>query len=90
MHFFAQESCGWCTPCREGLAWAAKILAAIEQGRGQPEDIEHLRQTARLLAPGHTFCALAPGAVEPLQSALTHFEDDFRRHIKEKRCPWRS
>jgi NADH-quinone oxidoreductase subunit F len=90
MHFFAQESCGWCTPCREGLAWAAKVLAAIEQGRGHPDDIEHLRQTARLLAPGHTFCALAPGAVEPLQSALTHFEDDFRRHINEKRCPWRS
>ena len=89
MHFFAQESCGWCTPCREGLAWAAKILQAIEQGRGKPGDIEHLRLHSRLITLGHTFCALAPGAMEPLQSALTYFEDDFRRHIHEKRCPWR-
>ena len=89
MHFFAQESCGWCTPCREGLPWTAKILQAIEAGRGAPEDIERLRLHCRLLAPGHTFCALAPGAVEPLQSALAHFEEDFQRHIKEKRCPWR-
>jgi NADH-quinone oxidoreductase subunit F len=89
MHFFAQESCGWCTPCREGLAWAAKILQAIEQGRGKPGDIEHLRLHTRLIALGHTFCALAPGAMEPLQSALTYFEDDFKRHIHEKRCPWR-
>jgi NADH-quinone oxidoreductase subunit F len=89
MHFFAQESCGWCTPCREGLAWAAKILKAIEQGRGQPEDIDHLRLHTRLIKLGHTFCALAPGAMEPLQSALKYFEDDFRRHIHERRCPWR-
>jgi NADH-quinone oxidoreductase subunit F len=89
MHFFAQESCGWCTPCREGLAWTAKILLAIEQGQGKPEDIEHLRLHTRLMAPGHTFCAHAPGAMEPLQSALTYFENDFRRHIRESRCPWR-
>jgi NADH-quinone oxidoreductase subunit F len=89
MHFFAQESCGWCTPCREGLPWIAKILAAIEQGTGQPGDIDLLKRHTRQLAPGHTFCALAPGAMEPLQSALNYFEDDFIRHIKEKRCPWR-
>jgi NADH-quinone oxidoreductase subunit F len=41
------------------------------------------------MAPGHTFCAHAPGAMEPLQSALAYFEDDFKRHIHEKRCPWR-
>lgn len=89
MQFFAQESCGWCTPCREGLPWTARILKAIEQGAGQPGDIERLRLHTRLMAPGHTFCALAPGAMEPLQSALAYFEDDFNRHIKEKRCPWR-
>jgi NADH-quinone oxidoreductase subunit F len=89
MHFFAQESCGWCTPCREGLAWAAKILSAMEQGRGKPEDIDHLRLHTRLITLGRTFCALAPGAMEPLQSALMYFEDDFKRHIHEKRCPWR-
>jgi len=89
MHFIAQESCGWCTPCREGLAWVAKILKAIEQGGGESEDIDHLRLHTRLITLGHTFCALAPGAMEPLQSALTYFEDDFRRHIHDKRCPWR-
>ena len=89
MHFFAQESCGWCTPCREGLPWLARILAAVEQGRGQPGDIECLKRHTHLLAPGHTYCALAPGAMEPLQSALNFFEEDFERHIQEKRCPWR-
>ncbi|MEJ2169746.1 MAG: NADH-ubiquinone oxidoreductase-F iron-sulfur binding region domain-containing protein, partial [Desulfobacterales bacterium] len=89
MNFFAQESCGWCTPCREGLPWTARILAAIENGRGQPEHIARLKRHTRLLKPGHTFCALAPGAMEPLQSALKYFEEDFNRHIREKRCPWR-
>ncbi|MEJ2710168.1 MAG: NADH-ubiquinone oxidoreductase-F iron-sulfur binding region domain-containing protein, partial [Anaerolineales bacterium] len=86
--FFAQESCGWCTPCREGLSWTAKILAAIENGNGKMEHLELLERHSRLLAPGHTFCALAPGAVEPLQSALKYFREDFERHIKEQRCPW--
>ncbi len=88
-HFFAQESCGWCTPCREGLPWTEKTLAALEEGKGRPEDIEQLRRHARLLGPGHTFCALAPGAAEPLESGLEYFADDFRRHVDEQRCPWR-
>ncbi len=87
--FFARESCGWCTPCRDGLPWTARLLQAIEQGRGEDRDIQQLQRICRLLAPGHTFCALAPGAVEPLQSALRYFADDFRRHVTEKRCPWR-
>jgi NADH-quinone oxidoreductase subunit F len=87
--FFAQESCGWCTPCREGLPWTAKILHAIEEGQGQPHDLDRLAMHARLLGPGHTFCALAPGAVEPLQSALKYFREDFERHIREGHCPWR-
>jgi NADH-quinone oxidoreductase subunit F len=87
--FFARESCGWCTPCREGLPWLAQILSAIETGDGEEEDLEILSTQCRLLGPGHTFCALAPGAVEPLQSALKYFRDDFVRHIKEKKCPWR-
>jgi NADH-quinone oxidoreductase subunit F len=89
MRFFAHESCGWCTPCREGLPWVSRILQAIETGAGRPGDIERLRRHTRWLAPGHTFCALAPGAMEPLQSALALFEEDFQRHIKEKGCPWR-
>ena len=87
--FFARESCGWCTPCREGLPWVEKILQDIEEGRGQPEDIEILEEQTRLLGPGRTFCALAPGAMEPLGSALKYFREDFEQHIRDRRCPWR-
>jgi NADH-quinone oxidoreductase subunit F len=87
--FFAQESCGWCTPCWSGLSWAEKMLRAIEDGQGRPEDLDRLEWITKFVAPGNTFCALAPGAAEPLQSALKHFRDDFDRHIREKRCPWR-
>jgi NADH-quinone oxidoreductase subunit F len=89
-HFFAQESCGWCTPCWSGLSWVERILEALEEGRGEPGDIEKLQFQTRFMAPGNTFCALAPGAAEPLQSALKYFREDFERHIREKRCPWRS
>jgi NADH-quinone oxidoreductase subunit F len=88
--FFAQESCGWCTPCREGLPWGAKLLQAIEEGRGQEGDLETLGFLCEKIGPpGRTFCALAPGAIEPLQSALKYFREDFERHITEKSCPWR-
>lgn len=87
-HFFAQESCGWCTPCWSGLNWAEKILRAMEAGRGEPGDLEKLEFQTKFNAPGHTFCALAPGAMEPLQSALKYFRDDFEQHIREHRCPW--
>jgi NADH-quinone oxidoreductase subunit F len=86
--FFAQESCGWCTPCWAGLHWVADLLGDLEAGRGEPEDLDRLAAHARLLGPGHTFCALAPGAAEPLQSALKHFRDDFERHVRDRRCPW--
>lgn len=89
MQFFAHESCGWCTPCREGLPWIVRMLESIENGRGRPEDLQHLRFHTRKITMGHTFCALAPGAMEPLQSALKYFEEDFQRHIRERRCPWR-
>jgi NADH-quinone oxidoreductase subunit F len=88
-HFFAQESCGWCTPCWSGLAWTEKILFAMEQGKGTTRDLDTLMFQTKFLAPGNTFCAFAPGAVEPLQSALKYFAGDFRRHIDEQRCPWR-
>ena len=88
-HFFAQESCGWCTPCWSGLAWTERILQAMEEGRGQPGDLEKLEFQTRFLKPGHTYCALAPGAAEPLASGLKYFRADFERHIREHRCPWR-
>ncbi|TAL38944.1 MAG: NADH oxidoreductase (quinone) subunit F [Spirochaetes bacterium] len=89
IRFFAQESCGWCTPCREGLPWVEKTLAAIEAGKGKDGDVEILEMHAKALGMGNTYCALAPGAMEPLASALLYFRDDFTRHIKEQGCPWR-
>jgi NADH-quinone oxidoreductase subunit F len=89
-HFFAQESCGWCTPCREGLPWVEKTLNAIENGEGSHDDLGVLEDHCKMLGPGYTFCALAPGAVEPLESALRYFREDFETHISEHRCPWRN
>jgi NADH-quinone oxidoreductase subunit F len=87
-HFFSQESCGWCTPCWEGLSWTEQILDGLERGRGRPGDLERLSMHTRLIGPGRTFCALAPGAMDPLQSALKYFRADFQQHIDEQRCPW--
>lgn len=87
-HFFAQESCGWCTPCWSGLSWASQMLDALEAGQGKPEFLDYLTHETNFWSPGNTFCALAPGAAEPLQSALKYFREDFERHITEKRCPW--
>jgi NADH-quinone oxidoreductase subunit F len=86
--FFAQESCGWCTPCWAGLRWVVDILRDLEDGAGQSGDLDRLSAHARLLGPGHTYCALAPGAAEPLRSALTCFREDFEQHIRQRRCPW--
>lgn len=88
--FFSLESCGWCTPCREGLPWVENILKAIEEGRGIEKHLEILHHHTTYLGPGNTFCAHAPGAMEPLQSGLKFFHDDFIRHIEGKNCPWRS
>jgi NADH-quinone oxidoreductase subunit F len=87
MRFFARESCGWCTPCRDVLPWTAKILQAMEQG--QAADLERLRFHTRLVTGERTFCELAPGAMAPLKSALQYFGEDFERHVRERRCPWK-
>ena len=81
MDFFSRESCGWCTPCRDGLPWTVKLLTALERGEGQPGDVEMLERLCGLLGPGKTYCALAPGAVEPLQSALRFFRKEFEHGI---------
>lgn len=75
--FFARESCGWCTPCRDGLPWIVKLLISLEKHTGYPGDIELLERLCFVLGPGKTFCAHAPGAVEPLKSALKYFRDEF-------------
>ena len=79
--FFARESCGWCTPCRDGLPWTEKLLYALEHGQGREGDIQTLEQLTRFLGPGKTFCAHAPGAMEPLQSALKYFRAEFEAGI---------
>ena len=79
--FFARESCGWCTPCRDGLPWSVKTLRALEHGQGNPEDMEILARLVDFLGPGKTFCAHAPGAVEPLGSAIKYFREEFEAGI---------
>lgn len=88
VRFFAQESCGWCTPCRDGLPWAEQLLQKIEQGDGELNDLQQLDDLCQFISPGNTFCALAPGAIEPLQSALKYFRDDFEAHITQQACPY--
>lgn len=80
--FFARESCGWCTPCRDGLPWTVKLLDALEHGEGKPGDIETLIRHTHFLGPGKTYCAHAPGAMEPLQSAIKFFRDEFEQGIR--------
>ena len=88
-HFFAQESCGFCTPCREGLPWVEQLLINIEEGRSQPSDLDLLDRNAALIGePGNTFCLHATGAIEPLMSALKYFRADFEAHIDTGRCPY--
>ena len=79
--FFARESCGWCTPCRDGLPWAVKALKALEDGTGTKEDIDHLQELTRKLWIGKTFCAHAPGAMEPLMGALKYFRGEFEAKV---------
>ena len=81
MHFFAQESCGWCTPCREGLPWVEDLLRDIVQGRGRPGDSELLHREMRIIGP-NSFCALALGAEGPLISALDKFPEEFDAYIR--------
>ena len=89
-HFFAQESCGFCTPCREGLPWLESLLIDIEEGRGNPGDLDVLSANASYIgAPGNTFCLHATGAMEPLNSALKYFREDFEAHIERGGCPYR-
>jgi len=87
IRFYARESCGWCTPCREGLPFVQQILERIEAGRGAIDDIQILREHVHLL--NYAFCALAPGAMGPLEGLLRHFDDELQEHISAQRCPFR-
>ena len=85
--FFAHESCGFCTPCRDGLPQTAHILQDMSSGKGETRDIETLERLVKFIGSiGNTHCALAPGAMEPLQSAMKYFPEDFERHAEGKKC----
>jgi NADH-quinone oxidoreductase subunit F len=87
VEFFARESCGWCTPCREGLPYIRDLLRRLEQGQGEEEYIPMLQQMSKHL--WSSYCAFAPGAVSPVESLITYFEDEVKEHISQKQCPFR-
>ncbi|MCW8917559.1 MAG: NADH-quinone oxidoreductase subunit NuoF [Gammaproteobacteria bacterium] len=84
-HFYYEESCGQCTPCREGTGWLARVLHRIEHGEGRPEDLDQLYGVAGKIT-GNTICALGDAAAMPVQSFLNHFRDEFQYHIDHKKC----
>jgi NADH-quinone oxidoreductase subunit F len=92
--FYAEESCGQCTPCREGQPWMTRILRKIEEGHGQPEDLKTLMDVAAAIAPwppvgiGYTVCALGDAGALPVQSFVTKFREEFEQHISQQRCPY--
>jgi NADH-quinone oxidoreductase subunit F len=83
--FYYEESCGQCTPCREGTGWLARILHRIEHGQGRLEDIELLEKTAGRIM-GRTICAFGDAAAMPVQSFIKHFRDEFLYHVIHKKC----
>lgn len=86
IRFFARESCGWCTPCREGLPFVQHILERIEQGVGRADDVAILREHVQRL--NYAFCALAPGAMGPVEGMLRLFGDEVDDHIRRGACPF--
>jgi NADH-quinone oxidoreductase subunit F len=85
--FFAHESCGQCTPCREGTAWMLKILERMRRGQGRLEDLDILLEVANSIGiiPGTTICGLADGAAWPVKNAITKFRGEFEEYIKNGR-----
>jgi NADH-quinone oxidoreductase subunit F len=86
--FFARESCGWCTPCRDGLPLVVWLLEEIEAGRGSAELLAMLHDQVRNIS-GRSFCALAEGAMGPVGALLARFGDELDDHVKRERCPLR-
>jgi NADH-quinone oxidoreductase subunit F len=92
LHFYRHESCGKCTPCREGTDWLYKILQRIERGEGDLRDLDLLENVSLNIA-GKTLCAFGDAAVTPALTTLKHFREEYEAHIREGRCtlpaPWR-
>jgi NADH-quinone oxidoreductase subunit F len=85
--FYAEESCGQCTPCREGTSWMEGIVEKIEHGHGTAEDVAKLEQVANSVF-GMTICALGDAAAMPVQSFLKKFKGEFLQHVEQHRCPF--
>ncbi len=83
--FYAEESCGQCTPCREGTGWLYRVVSRIENGQGRPEDLDLLDDMTVKIA-GRTICALGDAAAMPVQGMLKHFREEFEYHIEHKKC----
>lgn len=85
LKFFEHESCGKCTPCREGTGWLRSILGRIESGQGVEGDIDLLLAVSGNIM-GKTFCPLGDGAASVVQNFIKHFRPEFEEHIKTKAC----
>ena len=84
-YFYYEESCGQCTPCREGTGWLWRMVDRIENGQGRPEDLDLLDSVAGNIM-GRTICALGDAAAMPVRSFVKHFRDEFAHHIEHKSC----
>ena len=85
--FYAHESCGKCTPCREGTYWLKQILHRLERGGATEEDLDKLLDIADNIN-GKSFCALGDGAASPIFSSIKYFRDEYVAHIALGRCPF--
>ncbi|MFN9677006.1 MAG: NADH-quinone oxidoreductase subunit NuoF [Betaproteobacteria bacterium] len=84
-YFYYEESCGQCTPCREGTGWLYRVVHRIETGKGKPEDIDLLNSVADNIQ-GRTICALGDAAAMPVRAFIKHFRKEFEHHIEHGRC----
>ena len=85
--FYKHESCGKCTPCREGTWWLVQVLRNIENGQGTEADLDKLLDLCDNIM-GRSFCALADGAVSPIASSIKYFRDEYIAHVTNKGCPF--
>src|ERR671928_31152 len=84
-YFYFEESCGQCTPCREGTGWLYRVVNRIETGQGRMDDLALLDNVSDNIA-GRTICALGDAAALPVKSFLKHFRDEFVHHIQHRQC----
>jgi NADH-quinone oxidoreductase subunit F len=88
-HFYHHESCGQCTPCREGCGWIEKIMNEMEAGQGKIEQLDLLNNISDNMV-GNTICVLADSIAMPVKSYVKKFRSEFEEHIKLGRCPFKS